>query len=166
MSDAHYGHDLYGALRSGYIRRSREACFKALTEVRGRVDPIGGAEEKPGVVFGLALSTLIQCAERQGIPTATIREKVKRVADRWDESFGGHRPLEGTALLQFDESMEGAREDPVETGNLGWENYDAEVDAMSEERAKETLKEEARLRRQAQIEAADLREGVDKSSPT
>lgn len=157
MGDAHYGHDLYGALRSGYIRRSCEACFKMLAEVRGRMNPMGGAEERPGVTFGLALNTLIQCAEREGIPTEKIREKILHVAERWDESFGGHHPLEGTRLLQFDESMEGAHEDPVETGELGWDNYDAEVDAMSEERAKETLKEEARLRKQAQTEAAELR---------
>lgn len=157
MRGAHYGHDLYGALRAGYTRRSREAGFKLLAEVRGRMDPMqAGIEER--ITFSMALHTLIECAEHDGIPTDQIRDKIKHSAERWDADFGGHRALEGIALRQFDENMAGGQEDPVVTGNLGWENYDAEVDAMASSVARETLKEEARLRKQAQEEAAELRE--------
>jgi hypothetical protein len=142
-----YAHDLVGARIQGAARRTHEHIRAAL-DASIHWSHTLGKEVEPRLRFALVLGVLLSEAAELGVSEEEMRKVLKRDA----ESRQLFIPI-GKREREMGWKID--RQDPSD--QLTWEEYDAQVDKLREDDLRDALKREARLRRDALNELADVR---------
>lgn len=142
----HYAHDLHGALVRGYARRLRTAINAAVIEAAGWMRPYDPTTASARLQISMTLSILLEKAHKLGMTEEEISDMLEK--EKATNEFGCPAKARVNSLKHDSEPFS---EDP--THGADWSEFDAYVKTLSQHEAQELLKSEARLRRNAQIEA-------------
>lgn len=145
-----YAHDMHGALMYGYIRRLRTAVETACDEASGWARPYNPSNASARSRVALTLGELLLYARRLGLTEDEITKLLEREKATGEFGCQGNSRDRDIAADRWETDHK--RENPAYGSD--WIEYDAYVDGLSDrEQLRRLLKDEARLRAQAQREA-------------